>query len=525
MVEAAQDATAAVAANGTAGEHAAAPAAEGSADGAASATAEGGNGISSIDAIAQEALAATPATAPQNPSGGTGFAGTPAATVAPPVQRPKVLVVGDENLLFTSGMQEAYQDWEFTAASCLSRQNLEIYNFDPNPSSLRGRSRMMVDPCRVAKHFQNQEFDGMILFLPGLSFLVPPELGTADRPLFAYRMHLFAFHIVRNAKLLLKTDAKIHLLWPEENGLMTSPCGAAGIEMPNLMTFCGCKPVEPVYSYDKVEEGWFMPFIFGEVPQPTPEWLTNLQMLSYSIDRSPIAVPLSVALLLHPDINFVSIKDPSTEPTPPPPTATSLRACLIHEANARRHRLKEIFTPKESGQEAADAFGLVPEPVDEDSLLAIPMEIFMTSFDDIPHISQIMRFKVMEDQPQLSVASLDMLDPRLPTRIARPPPSKPNPLGVVGPGGKKRMRPQGEDWGGMRFHCTLTKICAPTAERMRHHMNGELYKRMAAATPSWETSQEKAMLLEMLQEAEQLEQQQQRARRAGPGGKGGKRGK
>merc|ERR1712226_1267693 len=140
--------------------------------------------------------------------------------------------------------------------------------------------------------------------------------------------------------------------------------------------------------------------------------------------------------MLHPDIGFVSIKDPSTQPNPPPGPGALLRACLIHEAKARKDRLKEIFGPKESGEATADAYGLVPEPVDEDSLLNIPMEIFMTSFDDIPHISQMLKFQVIEDQPQLSVAALDMLDPRLPTRIARPPPANKQGVG----GGKKRVR-------------------------------------------------------------------------------------
>merc|ERR1712232_301040 len=286
-------------------------------------------------------------------------------------------------------------------------------------------------------------------------------------------------------------------------------------EMPNLINFCNCKAIEPDYSASKLEDGWFMPFIFGEVPQEIPEWLAQLQILSWSIDKNPIPVPLSVALLLHPDIGFVSIKDPSTQPNPPPGPGALLRACLIHEAKARKDRLKEIFGPKESGEATADAYGLVPEPVDEDSLLNIPMEIFMTSFDDIPHISQMLKFQVIEDQPQLSVAALDMLDPRLPTRIARPPPPKIlSPLqNMMANQAKKRAREEGE-WGGMKFHCPLTKICAPTADRMRLHMQGDLYKKMAAATPGWEDSPEKKLLLELLSEAELHEMQQQRARKA-----------
>eukprot|EP00927_Polykrikos_kofoidii_P020339 TRINITY_DN19633_c0_g1_i1.p1 TRINITY_DN19633_c0_g1~~TRINITY_DN19633_c0_g1_i1.p1 ORF type:complete len:525 (-),score=118.97 TRINITY_DN19633_c0_g1_i1:57-1631(-) len=463
-----------------------------------------------------EAAPATGEAAGQAPLGTTDVVATLAAAMAnQPPPKPKVLVLGDENLLFTSGLQEAYGDLEFTCASALSRQNLEVYNFDPAPQALKGRMRYMVDPCRIGKHFRQLEFDGLVLFLPGLSFAVPPELGTADRPLFAYRTHLFVFHVIRHAKLVLKPEAKLHLVWPEETGLMTSPCGAAGIEMQNLMTFCGLKPLEPEFQYQKIEEGWFMPFIFGEVPQETPQWLSNIQFLSFAIDKNPIPVPLSVALLLHPDLGFVSIKDPSTEPNPPPAPGSPLRACLIHEAIARKHRLKEIFGAKENADEATDAYGLVPEPAEEDSLLSIPMEIFMISFDAIPHISQIMKFQVIEDQPQVSVATLDMLDPRLPTRIARPPPPKGHAaLHGFNMLGKKRLRFEEEEWGGMKFYCPLTKICTLTADKMRMHMSGELYKKMAASTPGWETSNEKKLLLEVLDEAEQSEQQQQRARKA-----------
>merc|ERR1719396_44949 len=129
----------------------------------------------------------------------------------------------------------------------------------------------MVDPCRVGKHFGQHTFDDIMLFLPGLSFMVPRELGTADRPLFAYRTHLFVFHVIRHSKLVMKPEAKLHLVWPEETGLMTSPCGAAGIEMQNLMKFCGCRPIAAEINYKRIEEGWFMPFLFGDVPQATPE--------------------------------------------------------------------------------------------------------------------------------------------------------------------------------------------------------------------------------------------------------------
>jgi len=278
---------------------------------------------------------------------------------------------------------------------------------------------------------------------------------------------------------------------------------------------------------EKVNADYVWPFLFGELPQESlPEWMSGAQIQSFRMDKSPIAIPLSVALLLHPDVGFVSIKDPSREPAAPPPPGTPLRACLVHEANARKDRLKEIYGPKENPEDAADAFGLVPEAFDEESLLSIPMEIFMISFDDIPHLSLLLRFQVCEEQPPASVASLDVLDPRLPTRIARPPPPKtPSPLlAALGLGGRRRAR--AEEWGGMRFFCPLTQICAPTAERMRAHMQGELYRRLAAGTPGWEASPERRDLLADLEEAEALEEQQKRARLAGAGrAKGKGRGK
>lgn len=441
-----------------------------------------------------------------------------------------MLVIGDENLLFTAGIQEAYPHYEFTCATVLSTQNLQLYNFDTQPVSLRGRIRPMVDPCRVSKHFRPGEFDSIMLFLPGLSFMVPPELGTADRPLFAYRTHLFVFHVMRHAKMVLKGEGQLHLVWPDETSLMTSPCGAAGIEMPQLMRLCGCKSLEtPTFEYSKIEDGWFMPFIFGEVPQTTPEWLASLHIHPYAIDKSPIAVPLSVALLLHPDTAGVTIKDASPMPSNMPQTPNPpLRQQLIHEATARKDRLKAIYGPRETMGAIADAYGLVQEPPDEDSMLSVPMEIFMISFDEIAHISLLLRYQVCDDQPQLSVATLDVLDPRLPTRIARPPPPKSSPAFAGGAGGKKRKLE--EEWGGMKYMCPLTKICTMTPSSMRQHLNGDLYKRMAASTPGWEDSQEKKTMLEILDEAEHAEkappgtqqrQAEQRTKQRGNKGKGG----
>lgn len=307
---------------------------------------------------------------------------------------------------------------------------------------------------------------------------------------------------------------------------MTSPCGAAGIEMLQLMSLCGCKKTEPHFEMEKVHPDYFWPFLFGDLPMETmPEWLNGVQIHSFTFDKTPIRVSLAVALLLHPDLGFVTIKDPSSGGQSLAPGA-ALRSCLLNEAGARRDRLKDIFGPKEEKDEApaADALGLVAEPSDEELLLSIPMEIFMTSFDELPHLSAILRFLICEEQLPGSVANLEILDPRLPTRITRPPPPKtPNPLLMPGSHfGKKRSKPPVEEWGGMKFYCPATNICTMTAQAMRQHMQGDLYKRIAASTPGWEDSSEKKDLLQDLEEADMLQEQAKRARRAlGPPMPGG----
>ena len=108
----------------------------------------------------------------------------------------------------------------------------------------------------------------------------------------------------------------------------------------------------------------------------------------------------------------------------------------------------------------------------------------------------------MQDQPPISQAQVDVLDPRLPTRVARPAPPPP-PAPNTPPPPKKRSRPKVEEWGEMKFYCPLTKICTATSEKMREHMAGELYKSYAAKDSNWETSEEKKDLIFDLEEAEE----------------------
>lgn len=427
------------------------------------------------------------------------------------IGKPKVLIVCDENLLFSAGIQEAYPDVEFTACTILTKPELERLNFDPNPRSLQGRVRHGTDPTKLPQRFgmvggaplgPGGGFDAIMLFLPGLACMVPPELGTADRPLFAFRVHWFFFHVVRHAKVLIRGDmavGKLHVVWPDEAGLMTSPCGAAGIEIPQLATFCGCTPLPQEFDIEKLEADAFWPFLFGSIPSEPPEWLSGTTIASYFYDKSNIPVPLSVAMMLHPDIHFVCVKEPNSELSNPPGQMAPFRLQIQHEAIARRSRLREIYGHKESPDDVVGAFGLIPEPSDEDSMLCLPMEVFMLSLDDVPHLCNIMKYQITAEQLPATVPQLEILDPRLPTRIVRP---KPTAQPAVAPVAAKTVGGRYEEWGGMKYFCPLTAICTNTSEKMRAHMSGDLYKRLAASTPGWEQSGDKKRLIDDLEAAE-----------------------
>jgi hypothetical protein len=290
---------------------------------------------------------------------------------------------------------------------------------------------------------------------------------------------------------------------------MTSPCGAAGIEVPQLMAFCGCKALEQEFDIEKLEADAFWPFLFGSVPAEPPEWLSGTTIMTYAYDKEPIPVPLSTALMLHPDMTFVCIKEPNSELANPPAKTAPLRIQVQHEANARKSRLREIYGPKESPEDVVGAFGLIPEPGDDDSLLSLPMEVFMLSLDDVPHLCNIMKYQVTIDQPPQSVPTLEILDPRLPTRIVRPAPAKapPPPPSMQNTMKRKGQGAGFEEWGGMKFFCPLTAICTSSADKMRLHMSGDLYKRLASNTPGWEESQDKKQLIDMLEEEEKQDRQ------------------
>lgn len=293
---------------------------------------------------------------------------------------------------------------------------------------------------------------------------------------------------------------------------MTSPCGAAGIDIPTLAGFCGCKPLPQEFDIEKLEADAFWPFLFGAVPAEPPEWLSGTTIQSFSYNQAPIPVPLSVALMLHPDVTYCCIKDPNSELANPPGPNAPFRSQLQHEASARKSRLREIYGQKESPDDVVGAFGLIPEPVDEDALLSLPMEVFMLSLDDVPHLCNIMKYKVTNEQTPGTVPTLEVLDPRLPTRIVRPPPKPMTGNAAMLLASK---RPAGfEDWGGMKFYCPLTAICTMTHHSMRQHMSGDLYKRLSSNTPGWEESVDKKRLMDELSAAD-AEDRSKRARNGG----------
>mmetsp|Transcript_91147 Transcript_91147/g.162269 ORF Transcript_91147/g.162269 Transcript_91147/m.162269 type:complete len:542 (-) Transcript_91147:95-1720(-) len=462
------------------------------------------------------------------------------AKVATPQSKPsakKVLVLGDENLLYSAGLQESYPEVEFTAATVLSRLNLDSREFKSMPPALQNRVRHAVDPTKIDKQFAPASFDDLVLFLPGLSFAVPKEMGTSDRPIFAYRTHHFVFHVLRAGKQLLKGEGHLHLVWPEETSLMSSPCGAAGLELPQLLSFLGCRQVEAKFSAEKVNSDNLWPIVFGEVPTEVPEWIHGVQIHSFNVDNKPIEIPLCVALQLHPDLSLVSIKDPSPKSggaASAPAASAPLKAKLIHEALARKEKLKEIYGRKDSSNGEAPILDLVKEPVAQESLLCMPLEAFMLAFEEVPHIAQCMKFQIFDDQPPVTVVTIAAVDPRMPTRVARPAsvgPATATAMGALTPvqaaAGplRKRSRPKDEEWGEMKFYCPLTKIATPTAEKMRAHMSGDLYKRLATSNPGWLTSEDKKDLMLDL-EIDAAEEQAKRAKReAAAGGKGSAKGK
>merc|ERR1719198_357192 len=67
----------------------------------------------------------------------------------------------------------------------------------------------------------------------------------------------------------------------------------------------------------------------------------------------------------------------------------------------------------------------------------------------------------------------------------------------------------------MKFYCPLTKICTMTADKMRMHLAGDLYKRLAMSTPSWQNSKEHQILLDLLRESDELERAEKKARTEG----------
>ncbi|CAK0890526.1 unnamed protein product, partial [Prorocentrum cordatum] len=113
-----------------------------------------------------------------------------------------------------------------------------------------------------------------------------------------------------------------------------------------------------------------------------------------------------------------------------------------------------------------DPWGCVPEPSEGvDRLLCPPAELFSMSFESLPHLSLLLSYRVCYEQAQASVASLDMLDPRLATRMTRSDKVLSSPVwnavtsGARGALARVKLY---EDWAGTTFFCPLTKMCTAT---------------------------------------------------------------
>jgi hypothetical protein len=291
-----------------------------------------------------------------------------------------------------------------------------------------------------------------------------------------------------------------------------------------------------------------------------------------------------VALLLHPEVGYTTIKDGRSSASPVAVAAAAATAVADSLAKEREEakragssktepeepKTADLTLPQDPSRAEAEAklvirlvleaaavkprlrescqgrrpplkyWGIVPEPSDEDSLLTVPLEIFNISFEGLGHVSQLLRFVICPEQPLNSVSQMDVLDPRLPVRISKPPKgvdSSANPIMSVmsslaaGTGlpnafiggkdtsdrGRRRERHNPRDpWGDMPFYCQLTKICTYTAQDMREHMRGDLYRRLANNTPGWHDSVDKKDLIHDLDESDREARRRVRSRTRSP---------
>lgn len=429
----------------------------------------------------------------------------------PTVRKSRVLVVGDENLSFSARLQKQKVDKEITGATCLSRSELEAEGYQASPQELEARVRHLVNPCRLGKTFHQYDFDELVSILPGLSFKVPEHLQI-DSPIFTYRIHLFLFHLIRHAKLVLKDGGFLHILWPSESGLADSPFGASGIDLSKVVRFCRLEERRDAgYDLDGLIEG-FKPYINGEIHEELPQWCRDAQFRSFVVTRTMMSLPLSIALTMHPDTVYVAVEGEEGTATRSPGEMVGLRNSLAKRATKLKEKLKGVFEGKSRNGGSlvgvSELLGFGPAAASSDAtVLEIPSEIFALPFKTVPHICELLRFQVFEDQTQVSVGSIEVLDPRLPTYIDRdsqrpPPQTARQAIPNIPRSSQKRQPPLYEEWGGMPFYCSLTKLCTSTAENMRLHMDGEYYKKLAAQSKDWDTSPDKRWLLEKLRQSE-----------------------
>ena len=255
---------------------------------------------------------------------------------------------------------------DFTACTVLSTQNITAREANPFPPVMKGRVRHMVNPLSIGKTFPVNSFDELIFFLPGLSFSVPKELGTADRPLFAYRVHHFVFQLLRSAKCLLKE--KVNCMWCGQR----KPVSWALLVVQQALKWCNCwiiwaanQRLPSIAWKTSRRNALSLLFLVAFTTLNCQNGYKVYRSPSFQIDMKPISLPLSVALQLHPDLELVSIKGAVTVAGMEAPAETApLRQKLIYEAIARKARLKEIFSrdPKETSNYDLVKEALAPDP-------------------------------------------------------------------------------------------------------------------------------------------------------------------
>ncbi|CAK0844455.1 unnamed protein product, partial [Prorocentrum cordatum] len=145
--------------------------------------------------------------------------------------------------------------------------------------------------------------------------------------------------------------------------LLSAPFGSAGVEMTQLLVSCGCVPQDPMFDMGRLEADALTPFVFGEVKESTeiPDWMEGVNIQSFTMDRDAIPVPLSVALLLHPEVGYTSIKDGRSSASPVAVAAAAATVVADSLAKEREQRDGEKRSSKTEAEEPKTTQLMRPE--------------------------------------------------------------------------------------------------------------------------------------------------------------------